>query len=253
MKQKPEAKGGAVSSMKQKPEAKDGTVSSMKQKPEAKDSAACSMKQELEAKDTAACCQKQEPPQPAPPPQGAPCRREEGTGKEENSQEKPSVFVRIAAAIRRFCEGLKNLLADSAHAAAALGEKAERLGQTWDYYQRLFHSAGTRKVMDKFLGHGKKLFRHILPRKLTASLTLGTGDPASTANLLALHGMFYPLVGETVHITPDFHRACLAGTFSAKGRVRLCVPIYHLLAVILDKKTWRLIRQLKKEEVANGR
>ncbi len=191
-------------------------------------------------------------PDPPPPPKVTPTA-EEQIGRTDGRQERPSVLARIASAVRSFCERLQSLFTGSAHAAAILGEKAERLRQTWDYYQELFHCPETRRAADKILRHTKKLLRHVLPQRFSASLTLGTGDPASTANLLALHGMFYPLVGERIHITPDFDKACLAGELSARGRVRLCIPIYHLLTVLLDKRTWRLIRQLKKEEVANGR
>ena len=100
--------------------------------------------------------------------------------------------------------------------------------------------------------HLKKLMMHAKPKKLSANLTVGSEDPAVTGKLLAVYGILYPWVGDSLHIFPDFERERLCGDFSAEGRVRACVALYHILRVVLDKKTWTLIRQLKKEELTNG-
>lgn len=82
---------------------------------------------------------------------------------------------------------------------------------------------------------------------------VGTGDPASTGQILAIHGMLYPIIGETVHISPDFEKPRLEGEFYIRGRVRFVVAFAAVLRIILDKKTWRFVRRLKKEEMTNGR
>ncbi len=67
--------------------------------------------------------------------------------------------------------------------------------------------------------------------------------------MLAVHGMLYPWIGDEVRIEPDFEKRRLCGKFYAEGRIRSCVVLYHILCVVLDKKTWTLIRRLKKEGV----
>ena len=67
-----------------------------------------------------------------------------------------------------------------------------------------------------------------------------------------MHGMLYPWIGEVVRIEPDFEKKRLCGEFYMMGRIRACVALYHILSVVLDKKTWTLIRRLKKEELTNG-
>ena len=70
---------------------------------------------------------------------------------------------------------------------------------------------------------------------------------------MCIRDRLYPVIGETVHISPDFEEARLEGDFDIRGRVRIAVVLDVVLRIILDKKTWRFIRQLKKEEMTNGR
>ena len=78
------------------------------------------------------------------------------------------------------------------------------------------------------------------------NLTVGAEDPAVTGRVLAVNGMLYPWIREAVRVTPDFERECLYGDFYAKGRIRAGVALYHILRVVLDKRTWTLIRRLKR-------
>ena len=151
-------------------------------------------------------------------------------------------------AVRRLSKALKN----AERSWERILKKLERIRETAVYYRDLLAEDAVQETIRRIWEHVKGLVFHIKPRKLSADLTIGSEDPAVTGKVLAVHGMLYPWIGDEVRIEPDFEKRRLCGKFYAEGRIRSCVVLYHILCVVLDKKTWTLIRRLKKEELTNG-
>ncbi|NLP35295.1 MAG: DUF2953 domain-containing protein [Clostridiales bacterium] len=90
-------------------------------------------------------------------------------------------------------------------------------------------------------GSIKKLLKHILPRKLKASILYGTGDPCSTGQILGGLGILYSFYGDKLQITPDFENRRLEGSLDARGRIRLITILIIVIKLILDRR----FKQLK--------
>lgn len=97
----------------------------------------------------------------------------------------------------------------------------------------------------------RKIFKHIRPRKLTAEVEFGTGDPCSTGQLLGGLAVFYGYYGETVQVIPNFETAMLKGTIFCKGRIRLFTLLIICIKLILNKEFRTMIENFKafKEEL----
>ena len=165
----------------------------------------------------------------------------------------------IASKIASWADRLRSLAAGSADALRGIAqmlkgllENAEGIRENVNYYRGLLTEEESLKTVRLIRTHLIKLLSHVKPGRLSVNLTIGADDPAITGKVLAVNGMLYPWIGEAVCITPDFEKECLYGDFCAKGRIRACVALYHILRVILDRRTWTLIRRLKKEELTNG-
>lgn len=92
----------------------------------------------------------------------------------------------------------------------------------------------------------KKVFRHILPRKLKGHAEFGTGDPESTGKALAVLGILYAAYGKNLTIVPNFYEKCLVAEFTFKGRIRFGTLLVMGLRLIRDKQVKRFYRNLKK-------
>ena len=165
----------------------------------------------------------------------------------------------IASKIASWEDRLRGLAAASADALRGIAqmlkgllENAEGIRENVNYYRGLLTEEESLKTVRLIRTHLIKLLSHVKPGRLSVNLTVGADDPSITGKVLAVNGMLYPWIGEAVCITPDFEKECLYGDFCAKGRIRACVALYHILRVILDRRTWTLIRRLKKEELTNG-
>ena len=186
---------------------------------------------------------------------------EEGTAAKEERSEKtpPSQKSRLTERLRKWAAAwkeavrrLSKALKNAERSWEGILKKLERIRETAVYYRDLLAEDAVQETIRRIWEHVKGLVFHIKPRKLSADLTIGSEDPAVTGKVLAVHGMLYPWIGDEVRIEPDFEKRRLCGKFYAEGRIRSCVVLYHILCVVLDKKTWTLIRRLKKEELTNG-
>ena len=154
--------------------------------------------------------------------------------------------------LRSLADGCVRMLQDIRLLQKRLLDNAERIRENAVYYRDLLTEEESRRTVSMIWLHLKKLLSHTKPKELSVNLTVGAEDLAVTGRVLAVNGMLYPWLGEAVSIRPDFEKACLYGDFYVKGRIRACTALYHILRVILDKRTWTLIRRLKKEELTNG-
>ena len=88
------------------------------------------------------------------------------------------------------------------------------------------------------------------PQKLEVIGSVGTGDPASTGQIMAIQGMLYPWHKGNIRLEPDFEEKHIEGEFHLKGRIRLGTLGICGLRILLNKNVRRLIRILRKKEEA---
>ena len=78
---------------------------------------------------------------------------------------------------------------------------------------------------------------------------IGTGDPASTGQVIAIYGILYPLLGNHIDIIPDFEQQIVEGDLLIKGKITLFRLVKTAWIVYFNKDLRRLIKLLKREAV----
>jgi hypothetical protein len=91
-----------------------------------------------------------------------------------------------------------------------------------------------------------RLGKHLRPKKLRANLLVGTGDPATTAQILQVYSVLYPLVGQNIFITPDLEHPIVKGDFLVRGSIRGAVLLWSAWVIYKDKNIRKVIRLAKK-------
>lgn len=128
--------------------------------------------------------------------------------------------------------------------------KIKKVKDRLSYYIRILQREETKELLWLTIRQLRGILRHVLPRKLDVRLNVGTGDPASTGQILALQGLLYPVLKGNVLIVPDFEEKRFEGTFYMKGRITAFVLLLCALRVIINKNFRKLIRILRKKEEA---
>lgn len=100
----------------------------------------------------------------------------------------------------------------------------------------------------------KRLFRHILPKKVRGTVTFGFEDPYITGQVLAAAAMFYGWYGKGLQITPVFDEQVIEGEGFLKGRIRMGTVLILGIRILLNKNFRVLLKRWRgKGGVSDGR
>lgn len=167
--------------------------------------------------------------------------------REEDTEEECS--PKFLQFFRKLFEILKNIQ----YTIQKICDKIKHIIKNIRYYINVIQSDPFRSAWGVCSGEILGLLQSIRPRKLEGNFTVGTGDPASTAQILAIHGMLYPLIGEHITVIPDFERFVIEGQFLLKGRITLFRFLKTAGRLYFHKDLRKVIRLLKKGGSTNGR
>lgn len=95
------------------------------------------------------------------------------------------------------------------------------------------------------LQEGKKIFIHVLPKKIEGAIKFGTDDPCLTGEILGAAGIFYPLYGENLSIEPCFDQRVLEGTIVLKGRIYGIFVLLSALKIFRSRDVRYIIRHFR--------
>ncbi len=91
-----------------------------------------------------------------------------------------------------------------------------------------------------------RILKMILPDKIKADILFGTGDPADTAEVLAVYSALYPTLYKKVLFEPDFDRKVLRADVHVKGHITLFTILYCVLVCYFNKDVKKTIKRFKK-------
>lgn len=93
-------------------------------------------------------------------------------------------------------------------------------------------------------------FRRILsilkPKELRGKLRFGFSDPYLTGNTLALLGIVYPFLGDSLEITPEFEECVLEGEVFAKGKLRVGTFVRTAIRLLRSRELRMTVRDIRK-------
>ncbi len=130
----------------------------------------------------------------------------------------------------------------------AVSDKAESLVDKAKWGLDLLQSKMFKDVFSVAKKEILAIIKHILPYKLKGSVEYGTGDPASTGEILAMLASIYPILPKDLSISPDFEESLLNCNLVLKGRIRLIVLVFHGVKILLNKQVRRLIKKVRRKE-----
>ena len=93
------------------------------------------------------------------------------------------------------------------------------------------------------------LLKCIKPRKLEGNLIVGTNDPATTGQIMAVYGILYPLIGNNITVTPDFDQQIVEGNLLIKGRITAFKILKIAWIIYFNKDIRRIVKLFKREAV----
>lgn len=177
---------------------------------------------------------------------------EDEPDKEQDAEEidahKEGTVGRFFAAVKEFLKRLWLALKNIKYTIGRICDKIKKIINDIEYYTELLQS----ELFQKAFGVSKKqlmrVMRALCPGKCRINLNVGTGDPASTGQILAVYGMLYPFIGNNVFIQADFEEQKIEGDLYIKGSVTICRLLWAAFILYTDKNIRQLIKMLKRED-----
>lgn len=126
-------------------------------------------------------------------------------------------------------------------------ERLRQVGKNFSGFREAITDERNQSAFKLILRELKSLLLHYRPRKLTADIRYGLGDPALTGQSLAILSMFPFLYQKKVQIIPDFEAEQLfvKGKLDAVGHIRLMHLIRSGIHIWKDKNCRTVISKWK--------
>lgn len=154
--------------------------------------------------------------------------------------------------LKKFFQKLIDILQNIRYTFQKIYDKIKEILHNIKYYTEMIQSDSFQNAFRYSKNELWKLIKKLIPGKIKANLLVGTGDPASTGNILAIHGILYPLIGNHVVITPDFENKIVEGDFLVKGKITFFRILITALRIYFHKDIRRLLKEFKKGGSKNG-
>jgi hypothetical protein len=134
-------------------------------------------------------------------------------------------FAKLKFFFRRICDTLKTIK-----------DKKDEI-HAW------ISNKDNQKTVKLLLKQGKKLVRHVLPRRGKGNITFGFDDPYLTGQVLTYASVIYPLCHKHLNLYPVFDRKVFLADGHFRGRIRGGTVFFIGLRMLLDKNFRRLLKE----------
>lgn len=133
-------------------------------------------------------------------------------------------------------------------------DKIKNIKSDYDFYRQLWDRPQCKAAFSNVKAQIFYLLKKIRPRKIEGNVVFGTGDPASTGEIIGAAAVFYGLYPEKLQIVPDFEEKRLEGNLHVRGKLRLIHVLIIAFRLITDKNVRYSIKKIQsKEDVKHER
>ena len=181
-------------------------------------------------------------------------RQEKNEGQEENdrqekteSQEKNGIRGFLQALInvfKRFLQALTNIQ----YTIREICDKIKKITENIRYYTEVLKSEVFQAAFGVSRSQLIRILKAVRPKTCSINLKTGTGDPASTGQIVAFYGILYPFIGNGVCLQADFENKVLEGDLYIKGKITAFTFLFVAFRLYTDKNIRQLIQMLKRED-----
>ena len=154
-------------------------------------------------------------------------------------KEKKSIFVKI--------NDIKSKIRDSIKSAKDFIENIKNKKIKLDYYLEIWNRAETQIAFEKAKKKLWKMLKSVLPKEWNINGEVGFDNPAATGQFMGVLGAMYPLLGNKVHIVPNFDNQTVKIEGKLHGHIRSGNLLYQFMSLILNKHCFKFIKLVLSE------
>ena len=144
------------------------------------------------------------------------------------------IIEKVKCTFQNICDTIKNI-------------KSE-----YDFYKDLWDRPEGKAAVKNVLRQVWYLLKKMKPSKIEGDLVFGTGDPASTGQMIGGIAAIYGFLPDNLHVTPDFEEKKYEGNLHVKGKLRLVHIVVIAVKLIADRNFRYVVKKVLAKEGAKN-
>jgi len=164
------------------------------------------------------------------------------TAKFQNSKPKLSIFERGKSFFQNIILKLKEIYNKLRLFFQNINNIKQRIINWYEYLTNEDNKKAIRFTKEQVF----ELLKHIKPKKIKLNMKIGTGDPATTGQLLGIISMFFNISPDGLEIEPDFEQQVFEGEYYIRGRIIVFNVLIIALKAYRNKELKAFIKNLPK-------
>ena len=128
----------------------------------------------------------------------------------------------------------------------------KRIKEEVDFYKELWDRPEGKETVKIVFGQLWYLLKKMKPSKIQGDIVFGTGDPATTGQVIGAIAAVYGFFPEKLHITPDFDEKKYEGNIHVKGKLRLIHVVIIAVKLIADRNFRYVVKKVLAKEGAKN-
>lgn len=145
-----------------------------------------------------------------------------------------AIIEKVKCTFRTICGTIKNI-------------KSE-----YDFYKDLWDRPEGKAAVKNVLRQIWYLLKKIKPSTIEGNVIFGTGDPASTGQIIGGIAAIYGFLPDKLHVTPDFEEKRYEGNLHVKGKLRLVHIVIIAVKLIADRNFRYVVKKVLAKEGAKN-
>lgn len=170
----------------------------------------------------------------------------------ETTERKQQEKEKVSDKLSRFWNRCKKIVGSILEFPGKLKKKLTNIRLTFrGFYDKikqwrtLWNEESTLAALHFLTEKGRKLIRHVLPRKIRGSITFGCEDPALTGQILGAVAIAYPLYGKGVAVYPRFEEKILEGQLQMKGRIVVAYLLWQAWKIYRNPDVRKTLKKIR--------
>lgn len=170
----------------------------------------------------------------------------------ETAERKQQEKEKVSDKLSRFWNRCKKIVGSILEFPGKLKKKLTNIRLTFrGFYDKikqwrtLWNEESTLAALHFLTEKGRKLIRHVLPRKIRGSITFGCEDPALTGQILGAVAIAYPLYGKGVAVYPRFEEKILEGQLQMKGRIVVACLLWQEWKIYRNPDVRKTLKKIR--------
>lgn len=178
---------------------------------------------------------------------------EDITEDEADEEGSESIFSRIAGTVNKIKCTIQDTYDKITNGVRDLESNINKVKKEIHYYHTILTSELFERTFEKCKKKLYRLFRELRPKKCDVNARVGFDDPYTTGEVMAIAGILYPIIGQHVHIAPDFEEVIISANGILKGRIFVFSLARLGIFYLTDRDLKKLIRLFRKQPVKKKR